>query len=155
MKKLAIPEKLETIVLDEDSELVIPFYGVFQLPNDHCTRYARLCADFIYGLDFPIADAWQMRNERDVFSVPANNTTFHSLVQSKTITPGMLVGIHWKDSDNCASDRKYTHMSLYLGQKDRNPLFLEQFGDKIRLMNIPKYNTVDLQIREALGLRKN
>lgn len=146
------PNDIETLRLDDALKLQIPKYGADQLPPRFCSRYARLAADFIFDVQFPTADSWQMREKPHVFTRPADNYSFSLLARRQTVTPGMMVGIYCRGTEYDDGIRLYTHLALFLGQQQGQPLFLEQFGDQIRVMSLDDYVLDKLQIREVLGL---
>lgn len=149
------PNRVQVVSLDDFLNVPVPLYSADQLPYNFCARYARLCADFIFGKKFPVSDSWYMRQNKHVFTVATDNSQFPNLVQFGIIKPGMMVGVYCSDSEYGDAVRLYTHMSLYLGQQRDKPLFLEQFMDEIRIMNLRDYDLEGLQIREVLCLRED
>ena len=144
------PIKLEKVVLDRELSLNFPVYSNKDVPNLYCARYARLSTKFMFGNVFPLADAWKMRNQKGVQTCKVNETIFQK--ESKfNVRPGSLVGIYTPDSRYLDKPLIYTHLSLYLGKKKDNPLFLEQFVDEIRLITLNEYQKYGLEIKEILS----
>ena len=144
------PSKIETLDLD-DEKRVIPLYDSKDLPENYCARYVRFGASFIFNNSLPTSHAWEMRSKKGVFTLVADNLSFPHLAEVRIIKPGAVVGIHYYDSENNREERQYTHVALYLGQKRCKSIFLEQFGDEIRIMSLKDYELSKMNIQEALS----
>jgi len=147
------PSKVETVHLDDQVKVGVPYYSMEQLPDGFCARYARLCAGVIFGEDFPVADAWKMREQSRVIARQADNAQFIHLVEKGLIKPGNLLGVYCPGSRLNSEDREYTHMSIYLGKQNGKPVILEQISNEIRVMSVQEYQMDELAIREVIGLR--
>ena len=150
MLAIPSPSRIETLDLD-DEKRVIPFYDSKDLPENYCARYVRLVASFIFNDSLPTSHAWEMRNKKGVFTLATDNHSFPYLTQIGIIKPGAVVGIRHYDSENNRNGRQYTHVALYMGQKWCKPIFLEQFGDEIRIMDLKGYELSKMSIQEALS----
>lgn len=149
------PVKVETVHLDDNVKVWVPYYSVDQLPKGFCARYARLCAGVIFGEDFPVADAWQMREQRDVFLIKADTDRFVHLVERGIVKPGTLLGVYCPGSTHNGDDREYTHMALYLGKENGKPVVLEQISHEIRIVPIQDYQKDKLAIRDEFAQEMN
>ena len=105
----------------------IPFFSLEDVPECFCSRYARLSSKFIFNKTFPVSDAWHMGFKPSVFVRKLDNNLFEALSQRELIFPGTIIGIYIPQRVHNRDDRKYTHLSLYLGKKKNKPIFLEQF----------------------------
>jgi hypothetical protein len=146
------PIKTEKINLDREVQLEIPFFNLENLPDYFCARYARLSSQFSFGKIFPVAHAWNMRSKQGVIITPVNNRFFELPFHRKQIKPGSLVGIYTSDSRYNGELKPYTHLSLYLGEKNRHSLFLEQYIHDIRLIKLKDYERGNMEIREVLSI---
>ncbi|MFH1365240.1 MAG: hypothetical protein ABIH28_01500 [archaeon] len=153
MVSTPLPSKLERIHLDNGLKVDVPRYSIEQLPPYNCARYARLSSHFIFGKEFPVAHAWQMREKTIVVSRLNENSQMTRLIEKKIISPGMLLGVFCEDSMYLNERRSYTHLGLYIGQQSKNPLILEQFGEEIRLADLRCYALEGLKIKEVLNLK--
>ena len=148
------PSRFQRIYLDDVLKVDVPFFGADHLPEDYCARFARLCSHLIFGKDFPVAHAWQMREKTRAVATLTENSQLVQLVRIKTVIPGMLLGVYSEDSlYNPDGLRSYTHIGVYLGQQSGKPLILEQFGDEVRIIDLQGYKLEGLFIKEILDLR--
>jgi len=146
------PVRTEKVSLDDKVILEIPFFNKEQVPDLFCARYARLSAEYIFGVKFPVTHAWKMRNHPQITALPTDNVSFKILSNENQIERGSIVGVYVPKSQRRKFWRHYTHLSVYLGEKDKIPVFLEQFGDKIRISNLTSYDSEGLKLKEILTI---
>jgi hypothetical protein len=138
--------RTESIYIDPDKKIDVAFFD--DMPECHCARYARLAADYVFGLNYPVASAWKMREQTP--HQKTNNGEFMMLSTIEAVKPGVLVGIYFPGSKFNADGRPYTHMSLFVGLQNGKPIFLEQMVDEIRRISIEDYALEGMQIREII-----
>lgn len=149
MAKDSLPDRIERITLDNGS-LGVPLFSPEQVHDFYCARYARLSSRFIFGKEFPAADAWDIRNQPEVRVIPYDNHSFRKFAEA--VPKGAITGIYLRDSDYNDGSLKYTHVALYLGILKGNPLFLEQFEREVRLINLSEYERLGYEIKEILDV---
>ena len=147
------PLEFILLVLEDRKEIQIPIFGDDLLP-DNCSAYARLSAKIMFGIEYPQAGSKTMRQQPNIGTIPVMNSTFPELVRAGTITPGMLVGIHFEKNRFNDGISPYMHLALYVGQAARTPLFIEQLGRHYRTLTIQDYDEQRFELREALHLKK-
>ena len=102
-------------------ELHVPDY---RLDGVKCSQYARLTAQSIFGITYPMADAW---NRPQVDEVVASVRNFDEL-RNTAIKPGMIVGLYNPSSQYNAEGRPFTHTGLYLGKNSNDrPVFAHYY----------------------------
>jgi hypothetical protein len=146
----ANPITTQSVKLDRDIQLEIPFFSSKDLQDCFCARYARLTSKLLFDKAFPIADAWNMRKQPGIIVKKANSSLFSSKYYREKVLPGTMVGIYTPDSRHNEEERPYTHISLYLGEQNSQAIFLEQFIHEIRLMDLRDYELAQLEIKEII-----
>jgi len=96
-------------------------------PNEagRCAAYTSRAAQLFFGKNYVSADAWNMpKANRVVFQVPFDRKALSGgisrqrlagLIESRTITPGTIIGVFYPQSPNNRADRQFTHMMIYAG----------------------------------------
>lgn len=144
------PIRTERLSLDNGNILDIPFFSETHVPKRFCSRYARLSAEYIFGFEFPITHAWKMRHNPKIVVTSIDNNIFRDLSKKKKVKSGAMIGVYVPKSQHNLFWRPYTHLSLYLGEKNGNPVFLEQFEDKVRISSLSDYESNGLRLKEIL-----
>lgn len=148
------PIRRERFYLDERS-IDVPLFDSGELPQSYCARFARLASENLFGKNYPISDAWDMRDSDGVFSLALGDDGVVYATKNGILTPGMLVGSYYKWSRANDGKRPYTHLSLYVGTHHGEPVFLEQFRNEVRLSTMRDYDLSGLEVREILAMRGN
>ncbi len=120
------------------------------VPSNYCARYVRVAAKDLFGIDYPYANVWDIREKSSVKTIPLNNKTLEQLVDEGKLVPGDAVGMYYPRSehndDKGAKKAGYTHMALYLGKEGHTLFFADKFGSKTR----PR---ISLEAMEKTGLK--
>mgnify|MGYP001610399728 FL=1 len=148
-----VPLEFRVEVMDNLQEIKIPIFGP-ELAPDRCSTYARLAAELIFGAQYPEVSTKKIRFAHEIGTIPASNSQLPELVRHGIVTPGMLLGVYSPRNRYNDSINPYAHLSLFLGQQARTPLFLEQLGRRIRTANLGDYDLEGCEIKEALFLKK-
>ena len=138
-----------------------PVYSDSEVPANMCSRYARLAAQDMFGISYPSADAWDIRDSPKVSEIPLNNgqKSLVSLAVKDILKPGMLIGVYNPKSAYNARAKEdgagYTHIMLYIGQENGEFYFADKFGKKTRT-KVSLTNMVEsgLEPREVLFVNK-
>ncbi|VVB83009.1 Uncharacterised protein [uncultured archaeon] len=88
-----VPIRTEKVSLD-NRVLDIPIFNKEQVPSLFCSRYARLSAEYIFGIKFPVTHAWKMRNHPQITALPTDNASFKILSNENRIESGSIVGVY-------------------------------------------------------------
>ncbi len=119
-----------------------PIYTVSEVPSNYCSRYAKLAAKELYGIDYPSADAWKLRDAENIDEIKLNDKiNLETLVKDGKLKPGMLVGMYYPKSKYNERDEVkkagYTHVLVYIGKDKEGKLwFADKFGKNIRKKNL-------------------
>ncbi len=151
MPKLPKPSKVERISLD-NRDLVLPFFSSNDVPECYCARMVRFAAEFMFGKKFPVANAWNMRKKRGIMLRSVDNSAFESLAAAGVIPPGIIAGFYNKDSVYNGKNRLYTHLGLYIGRQKSKSLFIDQYVNEIRVLNLEDYQKQHLELREIIDV---
>jgi len=133
-----------------------PVYSDEQVPANICSRYVRLAAKDLFGIEYPSADAWDIRDDSRVKEIRLDGTnSLEWLIDSGNLKPGMLVGVYNPTSrynQRASQDGAgYTHVMLYLGNDGGEPFFADKFGKKTRpKISLKDLNDSGLKPREIL-----
>ncbi|MEK6894656.1 MAG: hypothetical protein AABX10_04285 [Nanoarchaeota archaeon] len=115
-----------------------PVYSIDDVPANMCSRYVRFAADYLFGIEYPRADAWNIRNAPNIDEIPVNSKEgVLKLAKEKVMNGGMILGLYNpKSSYNTIalnSGAGYTHVALYLGMdRDGRMYFADKFGKETR-----------------------
>jgi hypothetical protein len=113
------------------------------LPSNYCSAYATSNAKELFSIDYPRGDAWNMRYSNSIVArseTGFTNNELKRLENAGRLKPGMLLGIENPTSryrnhkDKTGNTVEYTHIALYLGEKDGAYYVTHQLGSK----QIPK-----------------
>ena len=136
-------------------------YSDSEVPVNMCSRYARLAARDMFGINYPSADAWDIRDDSKVSKIPLNNSQKEiiSLVVRDILKPGMLIGVYNPKSAYNARAKEdgagYTHVMLYIGQGNGEFYFADKFGKKTRTkVSLTDVVESGLEPREVLFINK-
>jgi hypothetical protein len=132
---------------------------LYSIPANHCSRYVRKADKELFNIDVPADDAWNIRNHRGVKTIPLENPdNLYELVDQQTVVPGDIIGTYnprsaYNRNPN-AMKAGYTHVMLYLGEKDGHLYFAHQFGDHISRINLRDVKDKHLMPVEVLHIEK-
>ena len=133
-----------------------PIYSDSQVPANMCSRYVRFAAKELFGLNYPSADAWDIRYALDINEIKIDSAnTLEKLARDGKLKPGMMVGVYNPTSRYNSRAKEdgagYTHVMLYLGQKDGELLFADKFGKSTRpKISLSEIRAKWLQPREIM-----
>jgi cell wall-associated NlpC family hydrolase len=133
-----------------------PIYSETVVPPMMCSRYVRLAAHDLFGINYPQADAWNLRSKNDIEEIPINNN-LEELVKAGKVKPGMIIGTYNPTSKYNDVAKKagagYTHVLIYIGNEDGKLIFADKFGKKTRSkLTLEELKNSHLEPREALYL---
>ncbi len=137
-----------------------PVYDSKTLPSTNCSRYIRLSAKDLFGKNYPSGDAWDLRDKEGVEEIRVNSyEDLKKLFGSGHLKQGMVLGIYNpKSRYNSRAEKSgagYTHVALFLGEKNGELYFADQFGSQIRTkMSDSDLKRKGLEPREVLFLDK-
>ena len=144
----------------KDKELEIPDYNLIKVRPANCSKYARMCAEDVFGKHYSFANAWDRRYE-DKLVCKADN--LENLAASETLQPGMLVT--WRNSgsryiqgtDESGADRNCSHVAVYVGidSKTNELLFAEQRGTKKQVVGYKQMKNEGWTPIEVIDSRDN
>jgi len=154
------PTIVETIPVEISIEgkqkvLNVPVYDENSVPENHCSKYARLAAKSLFDLTYSPADAWNRKYCDKVVAKLSEKNSLEELVKEGTLKQGMIVGIYNPKSlynfsrDQSGNPIEYTHVALYLGTNLTKELVLvHKYGKKTEVLSareikerglVPKY----------------
>ena len=118
-----------------------PVYDEYKVPAGYCARYVRYAARDLFGVEYPSADAWKLRDADGIDEIKVSNDNLENLANKDRLKPGMLVGVYNpKSKYNSNEEVKkvgYSHVVLFLGKdKDGRLWFADKFGSKTRKKTI-------------------
>lgn len=114
-----------------------PEYSSKDVPTNMCSRYARVAAKTMFDLEYPSDDAWDLRDAPNVLEIPVKNKKdLENLAENGTLKEGMILAIYNPSSKYNQVAKNdgagYTHVALYIGQKDGKMYFADKFGKETR-----------------------
>ena len=159
VEKQELPSMSAPINIRKDKFMTGPVYSSEEVPSSMCARYLRLSANDLFGLQYPKADAWNIRDDSRVSEIPVSSVKdLENLAERGVLKPGMGLGLYNPTSRYNSVAQKdgagYTHVAIYLGKEDGKLCFADKFGKETR----PKIalgellNRGNLQPREVLYL---
>ncbi len=164
-KKTNKPVKLgekEIVKVEDSSKKTLkegPVYSNAKVPANMCSRYVRYAAKDLFGIKYPAADAWDIRDDVNVEEIKVDSkNTLENLVKNGSLKEGMIVGFYNPKSsyNNVAKEdgAGYTHVMLYLGKDEQNLLFADKFGKKTRTkISLDEITKSGLDAREVMYLK--
>lgn len=115
-----------------------PVYDESRVPANNCSRYVRFAAKDMFGVEYPAADAWNLRDFSSVEHIPVSdeNDVRNRALKGEFI-PGDVLAVYNPNSSYNSNPRArkvgYTHVLLYLGKDDMGEMhFADKFGSKTR-----------------------
>lgn len=133
-----------------------PVYSDAKVPANMCARYVRCAAEELYGIKYPVADAWNIRDDSNVEEIKVDSkNTLENLAKNGSLKEGMIVGFYNpKSKYNSIAEKDgagYTHVMLYLGKDGENLIFADKFGNKTRTkIALDEINQSGLDAREVM-----
>ncbi|MEK6925334.1 MAG: hypothetical protein AABW71_03805 [Nanoarchaeota archaeon] len=115
-----------------------PIYSDMTVPANMCSRYVRFAANDLFGIQYPNANAWDIRDASNVSEIPVNSKEdVIKLAKDRFMKRGMALGLYNPKSkyNNVAQNdgAGYTHVALYLGMdRDGRMYFADKFGKETR-----------------------
>ena len=158
-----VAEKKESDIKLSDSFVFRegPVYSDSRVPTNMCSRYVRIAAEDLFGVKYPSVDAWDIRDDSRVKEINLDSTnTLEKLANEGRLKPGMLIGVYNSTSRYNARAKEdgagYTHVMLYLGQKNGELLFADKFGKSTRpKISLNEIKSKGLQPREVMFIENN
>lgn len=134
-----------------------PIYSQSEVPAGMCSRYVRKAALDVFGIQYPSADAWDMRNSLNIDEIKVNSEKLIQLAKDGTLKPGMILGIYYPKSHyNVRAEKAgagYTHLGIYLGKDNEKLYFADKFGKLTRTkISLDELVSKGLEPRELLFL---
>ena len=115
-----------------------PVYSTNSVPANMCSRYVRVAAKDLFGIQYPHANAWDIRDHATVSEIPIKSKEeLIKLAKEGFMKRGMALGLYnpkSKYNDVARDDGAgYTHVALYLGMdKEGKMYFADKFGKETR-----------------------
>lgn len=142
------------------NEISIPVYSKIELPEDHCSAFARMAAKDIFGKDYVRANALDRIYSDNIIAKIRSFGELRELSDLDILKPGMIVGVknffskYAFQSDKLGNPRQYTHVMLSLGKDEYgHAAFCEQWGDHINVQNLPVISKKRLSPRYVFDVR--
>lgn len=160
---IQVTRKPIEVLTQDGAEVVkrsIPAYSEAQLPAGYCSRFVRLAAGDVFGENYAVSHAWDMRYANgDTF--PTNSLVLREQVDRGIVTPGMALGLfnptskHNGKNDSKGSSRRYTHVALVLGKSlSGQPLFAHEYGPRIQVDTLSSLIEQGLDPREIISPKR-
>lgn len=147
---------IDEIIQLDSGQRTLPFYSSFELKNLMCAKYARLAAKEIFNLDYIRDHAWNFNKNNKVTHSIDNFTSLENLIDSAGVSPGDIIGTYNPHSsyndklDDQGKKIEYTHLLLYFGNMNQEPLFAHFYGSETLLETIPQLKKRGLSPREVI-----
>jgi hypothetical protein len=153
------PLKVETYENGQGRILEIPRFNPVKLGYLNCARYARMVSEKVFSLKYTPANTWNFSYANQPI-VKVEESNLELLAQNGTLEPGMILGTYNPKSryanrtDQTGRPVKYTHTVVYLGEgRNGQPIFVHQFGAKIRIDTLSSLKEQELELREVIAPR--
>ena len=137
----------ELYFVRDSSGLYLPCYNSETLPKGFCARFVRLAAKDLFGLDYPVVNAWDLQHDAVLIANLNGNRNLHEMSTFDLLEKGIVVGAYYPQSKaNGRSDKQnikvsYTHVLLFVGNDSLgNPVFIEQFKEKIQIRRLDDFD---------------
>ncbi len=136
-----------------------PVYSIIKVPDNFCARYVNCAAEDLFGIKYPPADAWKLRDASNVEEIKVDSkNTLENLVKNGSLKEGMIVGFYNPNSKFNDMAKKsgagYTHVMLYLGKDEENLFFADKFGKQTRTkISLDEITKSGLDAREVMYLK--
>ncbi len=124
--------------------------------NGHCAGYAISVARDYFNKNIYFAPAWDAGYANRITRKISGNEEFKKLALENKISPGVIVGTFYSKSfylnkrDMKGNKVKYTHLMVYAGIENGEPIFYHQFIDKTEKIKLSKLSTKHLNIQEVI-----
>ncbi len=161
-KPVKVGTEKEIVQIEDSSNKKIkegPVYSAVEVPANMCSRYVRYAAKDLFKIDYPAADAWDIRDGINVEEIKIDSkNTLETLVKDGSLKEGMVVGFYNPNSKYNARAEKdgagYTHVMLYLGKDGEKLLFADKFGKKTRTkISLDEITKSGLDAREVMYIK--
>ncbi len=136
-----------------------PIYSEDKVPANMCARYVRCAAEELFGIKYPVADAWDIRDDINVEEIKVDSkNTLENLAKDGSLKEGMIVGFYNPNSKYNARAEEdgagYTHVMIYLGKDEEKLFFADKFGKKTRIkISLDEIIKSGLDAREVMYLK--
>ena len=151
MRTAHIPVETDSMALH------VPKYNQwFGVKPTRCSAYARRAAKDIFNLTYSKANAWDRVYTDECVSEVRELHSLDELADEGVLNPGMIVGFYnpsskfKEETDSRGNGVEFTHVALYLGQKNGEPLFAHQFGKKTRVDSLDGLARLNIEPRVVL-----
>lgn len=128
---------IEQRVSDTGEVPIGPSFDDETVPPLHCSRYVRLAAKRLFGIQYINGDAHQLRDDSNVDSMKIKSLDDLYRMQRKgLLQPGDIIGFHNSRSPYANRqgyrDAGYSHVALYTGAKDNTLFVADKFNTQTR-----------------------
>jgi anaerobic selenocysteine-containing dehydrogenase len=135
--------------------LKVPVFTLEFIPEGLCAGYAKVVAKDLFGIQWRVGDAWNLRYMYKTLSIV--NGKERGVFDRNDVLPGCLVGCYFDQSVNnnrldCQGNPVlYTHMLTYLGKRKRDMqhVFTEQRIKTRRVLSL-----LEILMDETIKLRE-
>lgn len=91
----------------------------------YCAAYAKDIARQVSKKRYPLGNAWDLpKRTRVTASLDFHKTKkgfeqkeIEKMISTNTLTPGTIMGLYYPQSPNNRTNRQFTHVMVYLGEK--------------------------------------
>lgn len=114
-----------------------PVYSDNVVPANMCSRYVRNAAEDLFGIKYPSADAWDIRDAKNVNEIAIKSKDdVLNLENQGILRKGMVLGLYNPKSKYNGVAKNdgagYTHVAIYLGKENGKLYFADKFGKETR-----------------------
>lgn len=146
--------------MKEHGSIKAPVYSSSTVPTNMCSRYVRLAAKDLFGIEYPSADAWDIRDDQHVKEIVLGDfNSLRRLVDEDKITPGMIIGFYNPSSKYNSRAQEdgagYTHVMLYVGKDGSEPVLADKFGKETRVLSLEELSKTKIVPKEAMYISRD
>lgn len=140
--------RIETIL--DETMYHVPVYDLNSVPQSHCARYVRYASKELFDRELPICCAWDLAK-----FYPRKTVGKWCKLHKTELVPGDILGVYYAESLYGKKERKYTHVSLYLGKRNEEHVFAEQFGIRTQVVTLSEMVDEELIPVEILRVSRS
>ncbi len=153
-------QREEGPTMKEHGSVKAPVYSSRAVPANMCSRYVRLAAKDLFGIEYPSADAWDIRDDPFVKEIDLENfDSLRKLVDEDKITPGTVIGFYNPSSKYNSRAQEdgagYTHVMLYVGKDGKEPVLADKFGRETRVLSLEELSRTNIVPKEAMYISRD